>query len=110
MAAVLSWLGTYDTAATVLYAVTIVTAGYHPARSGLYGARNLVFDMNFLMTVAIIGAAAIGEWSEGATVAFLFSLGNTLQTYTMDKTRSSIRSLMQLAPPEGQYISRRFAG
>ncbi len=55
--------------------------------------------MNFLMTAAIIGAAAIGEWSEGAAVAFLFSVGNTLQAYTMDKTRQSIRSLMELAPP-----------
>ena len=37
---------------------------------------------------------------EAATVAFLFSFGNTLQTYTMDKTRQSIRALMELAPPE----------
>jgi Cd2+/Zn2+-exporting ATPase len=57
-------------------------------------------DMNLLMTVAIIGAFAIGQWSEAATVAFLFAFGNTLQTYTMDKTRRSIRALMDLAPQE----------
>jgi len=74
--------------------------GYHTAKSGFYGLRSLTFDMNFLMTVAIIGASVIGEWGEGATVAFLFSFGNTLQTYTMDKTRRSIRDLMELAPPE----------
>ena len=56
--------------------------------------------MNFLMTVAVIGALGIGELEEGAMVVFLFSLGNTLQSYTMDKTRNALRSLMDLAPKE----------
>jgi len=96
----LSWLGVSDNFVTPLYALAAVTGGFHAAKSGLYGLRTLSLDMNFLMSAAIIGAAAIGEWSEGATVAFLFSLGNTLQTYTMEKTRRSIESLMELAPPE----------
>jgi Cd2+/Zn2+-exporting ATPase len=83
-----------------LFAMTAVIGGYNSARTGLYGLRSWTFDMNFLMTVAVIGAAAIGQWGEAATVAFLFSFGNTLQTYTMDKTRRSIRALMELAPPE----------
>nr|WP_092074375.1 heavy metal translocating P-type ATPase [Dendrosporobacter quercicolus]NSL49929.1 cadmium-translocating P-type ATPase [Dendrosporobacter quercicolus DSM 1736]SDM92496.1 Cd2+/Zn2+-exporting ATPase [Dendrosporobacter quercicolus] len=100
LATVLEWLSYGDTVLIPLYVAAAVIGGYNAAKSGLYGLRSLTFDMNFLMTVAVIGAAAIGEWSEGATVAFLFSFGNTLQTYTMDKTRQSIRALMELAPPE----------
>ncbi|MDU4960371.1 MAG: heavy metal translocating P-type ATPase [Sporomusaceae bacterium] len=100
LATLLEWLSYGDTVLIPLYAAAAVIGGYSAAKSGIYGLRSLSFDMNFLMTVAVIGAAAIGEWSEGATVAFLFSFGNTLQTYTMDKTRQSIRALMELAPPE----------
>ena len=99
IATIFDWSGMTGGIVTWLYALTAITGGFHAAKSGLYGLRSFSLDMNFLMTVAIIGAAAIGEWSEGAAVAFLFSVGNTLQAYTMDKTRQSIRSLMELAPP-----------
>ena len=99
LATLLAWLGITPGIVVWLYALAAISGGFHAAKSGLSGLRSLSLDMNFLMTVAIIGAAAIGEWSEGAAVAFLFSVGNTLQAYTMDKTRQSIRSLMELAPP-----------
>lgn len=83
-----------------LYLSAMIVGGYHVAKSGLYGLKSLTLDTNFLMTIAAIGAVAIGEYSEGATVVFLFSLGNTLQSYTLDKTRESIRALMELAPRE----------
>jgi Cd2+/Zn2+-exporting ATPase len=97
---ILDWLGARDALLIPLYILAMIIGGYNTAKSGFYSLRSLTFDMNFLMTVAVLGAAAIGEWSEGATVAFLFSFGNTLQTYTMDKTRQSIRALMELAPAE----------
>lgn len=96
----LNLLGLEAVAVNCFYAAAAVIGGYHAAKSGLYGLKAFAFDMNLLMTVAIVGAAAIGQWSEGAVVAFLFSLGNTLQTYTMDKTRRSLRALMELAPVE----------
>ncbi|MDQ1253571.1 MAG: Zn2+/Cd2+-exporting ATPase [Euryarchaeota archaeon] len=68
------------------------------AKSELINA--LEFDMNILMTIAEVGAAAIGALEEAATVVFLFSFGNMLQGYTLDKTRNSIRSLMELTPNE----------
>jgi Cd2+/Zn2+-exporting ATPase len=83
-----------------LYIMVMLTGGFHVAKSGFYALKSMTLDMNFLMVTAALGAAAIGEWSEGATVVFLFAFGNALQAYTMDKTRSSIRSLMELAPPE----------
>ena len=99
LAAILEWLGAGDTTVLTLYILTAVIGGYAAAKSAFFGLRSLIFDMNALMTIAVIGAFSLGEWSEGATVAFLFSAGNALQTYTMDKTRQSIRALMEVAPP-----------
>jgi Cd2+/Zn2+-exporting ATPase len=81
-----------------LFAATLVVSGFGFARAGLLAARAGRADMNLLMTVAAIGAAAIGDWGEAATVVLLFAFGGTLQSYTLDKTRRSIRSLMDLSP------------
>lgn len=100
VATLLDWRGGSDEELLPLYVVSIFIGGYYVAKSGLYGLRSYTLDSNFLMTIAAIGAAAIGEWSESATVVFLFSLGNSLQSYTMDKTRESLRTMMKLAPSE----------
>jgi len=89
-----------DQAVIGLFLGAMVTGGLFVVRSALYSLKSLSLDMNVLMSVAAIGAAAIGEWGEGATVVFLFALGNALQTYSMEKTRNSIRELMELSPRE----------
>ncbi|SEC54965.1 cation-translocating P-type ATPase [Paenibacillus sp. GP183] len=85
---------------TLLYAISIFFGGYKPAKSAFYAAKNRSLDMNVLMTAAVIGAVVIGQWLEGATVVWLFALGNVLQRRSIETTRNSIRSLIDLAPPD----------
>lgn len=82
----------------ILYAASIVIGGYKPAKSAFYAVKSRSLDMNVLMTAAVLGAAAIGQWLEGATVVWLFALGNVLQTRSIERTRNSIRNLIDLAP------------
>lgn len=56
------------------------------------------FEIDFLMLVAAAGAAALGQWAEGALLLFLFSLGHSLEHYAMEKARKSIAALAELAP------------
>ncbi|MFQ5862013.1 MAG: heavy metal translocating P-type ATPase [Candidatus Brocadiales bacterium] len=83
-----------------LYLGAIFTGGSRIALKGLRAAKALDLDMNFLMTVAVIGAAAIGEWGEGAMVIFLFSMAQLLESHSLDRARNALRSLMNLSPQE----------
>ncbi|HEU5317238.1 MAG TPA: heavy metal translocating P-type ATPase [Chloroflexota bacterium] len=69
------------------------------APEGLRGVlRERSLDINFLVTVAVIGAVGLGEWSEAATVVFLFSAGEAIESFTFARTRRSIQALMAIAP------------
>ena len=81
-------------------AASAVAGGWFIAPRGFRAARSGMLDMNFLMTIAAIGAGAIGEWGEGASAMFLFSVAQMLEAYSMDRARNSIRALMDLSPPE----------
>jgi Cd2+/Zn2+-exporting ATPase len=56
------------------------------------------FDIDFLMLVAAIGAATLGEWAEGALLLFLFSLGHALEHFAMGRAKRAIEALSELAP------------
>ena len=88
-----------------LYILSIVLGGWKIARKGIYAIKTLSLDMNALMTIAITGAIAIGEWAEAATVVFLFSLALLLETLSTGRARKAIRSLIDLTPPTAR-ISR----
>ena len=86
-------------AAPWLFGAAVVAGGMYVARAAVFSLRGRQVDMNVLMTLAMIGAAAIGQWSEAALVAFLFSFGTVLQAATLERTRRAISGLMKLAPP-----------
>ncbi len=56
------------------------------------------FNIDLLMVVAAIGAAVLGEWTEGALLLFLFSLGHAMEHYAMGRARNAIKALAELAP------------
>ena len=93
-------LGYSETVTVPVYLAAVLTGGLYVARSGLIAARQWRLDINFLMSVAVLGAMVIGEWAEAATVAFLFALAELLESWSMDRARNAIRSLMDLAPPQ----------
>ncbi|HEY1023336.1 MAG TPA: HAD-IC family P-type ATPase, partial [Flavisolibacter sp.] len=80
------------------YAAAYVAGGYYTTRQAVQGIRQGHFEIDFLMLVAAIGAAALGEWAEGALLLFLFSLGHALEHYAMAKAKRSIEVLAGLAP------------
>jgi Cd2+/Zn2+-exporting ATPase len=78
--------------------VAIAVGGVPSVRRAVSALTLRTFDMHVLMTVAVIGAVAIGEWLEGATVVFLFALAQYLESRSMDRARHAISALMDLTP------------
>ena len=76
--------------------------GYYTTKEAITGIMKGDFEIDFLMLVAAIGAAILGQWPEGTLLLFLFSLGHSLEHYAMDKARKSIESLTDLAPKTAQ--------
>jgi Zn2+/Cd2+-exporting ATPase len=86
-------------ASTSSYALAVLVGGLPLARKGLRALQAThSLDINLLMSLAVVGAVAIGDYLEAATVVFLFSLGEALEGYAMDRVRRSVRSLLSLAP------------
>ena len=81
-----------------LYVVSYVVAGWGAFAEGVHALRRGRLDIDFLMAVAALGAAAIGEYAEGAMLLVLFSLGHGLEHYAMGQARKAIRSLGRLTP------------
>jgi Cd2+/Zn2+-exporting ATPase len=82
------------------FVVSIAAGGVFTGRKALHSLRGKTLDINVLMLVAVAGAMVLGEWSEAATVVFLFAIAQWLEARSMDRAREAIRALMDLTPPE----------
>ncbi|GAB6992396.1 heavy metal translocating P-type ATPase [Paenibacillus pini] len=83
----------------ILYIVSYTAGGWQKAKEGvetLIQERDL--DVNLLMVAAALGAAAIGYWNEGAMLIFIFALSGALESYTNERSKKDISSLMALKP------------
>lgn len=94
----LSYYGVTQSVTIAIFVAAICIGGWKIAIKGYKAAVNLALDMNFLMAVATIGAVIIGEYAEAAAVIFMFSLALLLESYSLERTRNAIRSLMELSP------------
>ena len=82
-----------------LYIISYLIVGFEIIKKAIRNIfRGKVFDENFLMTVATIGAFGIGEFPEAVAVMLFYQVGELFQSYAVDKSRKSISSLMDIRP------------
>lgn len=84
----------------IFYGMSTLLAGILIFPKALRSVRQMKLDMNVLMVVAVVGAFAIREYSEAATVVFLFSLAELLESFSVAKARAAIRDVLSLTPPK----------
>ena len=97
--AMLAWAGRPE-AGIAAYLAAIGLSVVRPATRALASVRRRVLDINTLMVIAVVGAAILGEWFEAAAVVWLFGIAQLLESFSADRARRAIRSLMTLAPKE----------
>ena len=85
-------------ATNIVFGIAIAAGGWFIAPKAWRAVRRFALDMNVLMTVAVAGAMAIGEFSEGAAVTFLFALSELLEAFSLARARKAVQALMQLTP------------
>lgn len=91
-------LGAPALAVSLTYAAAYTFGGYFGLLESIEALKERHLNVDLLMILAAIGAAIIGQPTEGAVLLFLFSLSNTLQSYAMDRSRKAIASLLDLRP------------
>ncbi len=100
------WAGLPRGAAIAIYLGSYAFGGFdlvrHALRSWIKGRFS--FDIDFLMLVASVGAAMLGEWTEGAFLLCLFSFAHALEHYALDRARGAIRALADLAPAVARIL------
>ncbi|GIW50003.1 MAG: putative cadmium-transporting ATPase [Anoxybacillus sp.] len=87
-----------------LYLIAMVISGYQTFLKGLKNLIKLKFNIDTLMTVALIGAISIGEWKEATVVAILFGLNEYLEAIGMEKARKSMEKLLEVAPKQATVL------
>lgn len=91
-------------AVIALYSAGILTGGWFIAPRAWNALRRLRPDMNLLMTAAVIGAVAIGEWFEAAVVTFLFAVSLALESWSVGRARRAVEALLAIAPDTARLV------
>jgi Cd2+/Zn2+-exporting ATPase len=87
------------------YALAYLAGGWEATWEALKALRQGKVEVDLLMVIAASGAAFLGHWAEGVILLFLFSLGNTLETFAFGRTRRSIQALMELSPESAAKVT-----
>lgn len=95
---------TFPLGTSLLYGAAVVTGSWHTLPKAWRSVLRLRPDMNLLMVIAVIGAIAIGEWFEAATVSFLFSLALVLESWSIGKARHAIKLLVDASPVRARTL------
>ena len=95
---------TFPLISIVAYLGAVICGGWYVFPKAVSAVRRLRADMNFLMSIAVVGALLIGEYFEAAAVAFLFSFSLLLESWSVGRARRAIKSLMDLTPATARYI------
>lgn len=82
----------------LLCAAAVLLGGLPTLRKGLIALKTFTLNINFLMTIAVVGAFAVGEYSEAAMVVFLFAVAELIEKYSLERARNAVRALMEMAP------------
>lgn len=99
--------GWSEVLSVLLYVISYTLGGWMKAKEGvetLVKERDL--DVNLLMIAAALGAASIGYWNEGAMLIFIFALSGALESYTMERSKKDISSLLALKPATAVRIEQ----
>lgn len=93
-----------QTVTNIINIVAAIIAGTPILMNAISAAKYWIIGIDALVSIAVIGAMFIGEYWEAAAVTFLFMLGEYLESRTIEKTRSSIKALLDLAPDEARVL------
>ncbi len=88
----------------VFYAAAVLSGIWHVLPKAFFSLRSLRPDMNLLMSIAVAGAIAIGEWFEAGTVSFLFALSLALESWSVGHARRAVAALMELSPATARVL------
>lgn len=78
--------------------LSIATGGLPTLKKGWIALKTFTLNINFLMSLAVIGAIAIGQWPEAAMVVFLFAVAELIESLSLNRARNAVQGLLKLAP------------
>ncbi|SHI19520.1 heavy metal translocating P-type ATPase [Pollutimonas bauzanensis] len=94
----LGWLGDFGWAVIALALLAVALSGLDTYKKGLLAVRNGNLNINALMSIAVTGALALGNWPEAAMVMVLFSIAEFIEARSLDRARHAVERLMEVAP------------